>query len=355
MHSVSLTYLSKIFLFIMLSYDRLDHEPDDFDGALRHCKHWTDHGAEIKEFLVGDDDWSLLLFVSDLNYLNTLPKRPFNHKIWLNAIWFQSKWYEIIRFHHNKSYREHIEDGDAVEIPQADLDHLSFEDTHFNDGDSLVYNPWHDKVFKRWKGYNGKFSYICVHRKEYKKLINVDVKCVDENMDPLPCFLWVEDKVGTWISDANGMYTFEKVELGTEFMLSAGFIPNGPDVVTKPVVVTDPTAAIEFQLKSNKVKVKFVVENAAGPVADANVVINTDPAVLTNAAGEIPPTDALPCSTDLAYKVDGPLAQNGLPIYQQVVGQYFVPKTTDPEVTVTITLVPVPIVRSLLILTNAFH
>ena len=235
-------------------FHRLDHEPDDFEGALLHCKHWEDHSAAIEEFLLTNEDWSLLLTVDRLNYLNSLPDKPFNHKIWLNAIWFESKWYQIVRYHHNKNYREHIEDGDAVLIPSTELDKLKFEDTHFNDGDSLIYNHWHNTVFKRWNGYNGKFSYVCTHRKEYKDLINVDVQVVDENDDPLPAFLWVEDKSGTWLAGSNGEYQFKTVELGTKFRFTAGFSPNIDELVHKDVTIEAGIAPIKIQLKSGKVK-----------------------------------------------------------------------------------------------------
>ena len=217
------------------------------------CKHWEDHSAEIKEFLITNEDWSLLLTVGNLNYLKTLPKLPFNHKIWLNAFWFEEKWYEIARYHHNKNYREHIEDGDAVEILQSELDQLKFEANQFNDGDTLVYNHWHDAVFKRWNGYNGKFSYVCTHRKEYKDLINVDVKIVDENDDDLPAFLWVEDKTGTWLASSNGEYQFPKVELGTKFHLFAGFSPKKDEIKEEAVSVVEGIAPIKIQLRSGKV------------------------------------------------------------------------------------------------------
>ena len=200
-----------------------------------------------------NEDWSLLLTFGNLNYLKTLPKLPFNHKIWLNAIWFESKWYEIVRYHHNKNYREHIEDGDAVLIPQSELDQLNFEDTHFNDGDTLVYNHWHNAVFKRWNGYKGKFSYVCTHRKEYKDLINVDVQTVDENDDPLPAFLWVEDKTGTWLASSNGEYQFPDVELGTKFRLFAGFSPKKDEIEEVAVSVVEGIPPIKIQLKSGKV------------------------------------------------------------------------------------------------------
>ena len=218
-----------------------------------HCQHWEDHAAEIQEFLLTNEDWSLLLTVERLNYLNSLAKRPFNHKIWLNAIWFQSKWYQIVRYHHRKSYREHIEDGDTVVIPPAEINRLSLEDTHFSDGDNLVYNPENDSVFKRWKGSKSRFSYVCTHRKEHKDLINVDVQVVDENDAPLPAFLWVEDKSGTWLIGNHGEYQFPDVEIGTEFRFTAGFSPIPNELAHKDVIVEPGIGLIKVQLRSGKV------------------------------------------------------------------------------------------------------
>ena len=68
--------------------------------------------------------------------------------------------------------------------------------------------------------------------------------------------------------------------------------------------------------------------------------------MITNADGEIPPTAALPCATELAYVIDGPLDPvTNLPKFQQVQDTFTVAKTSAPEVEVIISLVPVPAVR----------
>ena len=105
---------------------RFDHgDPDDFQSALRTCKHWTDHDAAIHEFLDVYEDWSLLLTVKRLNYLLSLTVKYFTHEIWLNAVWFENKWYEIIRvIDKPRSIKEYIDDGDAVEIAPEELEKL---------------------------------------------------------------------------------------------------------------------------------------------------------------------------------------------------------------------------------------
>ena len=239
----------------MKYFCRLDHgEPDDFQGALRTCRHWTDHDAVINEFLNTYEDWSLLLTVERLNYLLSLDEKIFSHKIWVNAVWFENKWYQILRVtDEHRFIREYIEDGDAVEISPTELEKVKFTDAQFNTGDSLVYSPFHDQVFKRSKGF-GKFSYICTHKREYKKLVDVTIQIIDENDNPISAFLWVDDKVGIELLADDGKFKYDEVEIGTEFMLSAGYSPMKDKVETKKVVVSEGMQLpIEFKLASHKV------------------------------------------------------------------------------------------------------
>ena len=105
-----------------------------------------------------------------------------------------------------------------------------------------------------------------------------------------------------------------------------------------------------------QVLVQFkVVDDNGDPVEGAKVVINGDPEVITNADGEIPPTPALPCATELAYVIDGPLDPvTNLPKFQQVQDTFTVAKTSAPEVEVIISLVPVPAVRIYHLKVNLF-
>ena len=197
------------------------------------------------------------MLLEDLAYLLSLPDKYFSHKIWLNAVWFENKWYQILRVTDEKRFiREYIEDGDAEEIPAEDLEKFQFQDAQFNNGDSLVYDPFHDKVFKRYKGY-GKFSYICTHLKEYKAKVDVEVLTVDENDEPISAFLWVNDRVGTDLTSMeDGKFVYPGVEIDTRFTLNAGYSPMEQFLESMDIVVAEDMALpIKIPLVSHKVSI----------------------------------------------------------------------------------------------------
>ena len=146
---------------------QLDHgAPDDFHGALNQCKDWsTPHDPKEAVF----KDWSSLITVKRLLELLDQPARYFSHEVWINAVFYNFKWYQIARVSKktSKSVIDYIKDGDAELIPQHDLDQLVIAGAnspkHFGNGDSLVYNPKNNHAYKRDKG-KGKFSYICTHK-----------------------------------------------------------------------------------------------------------------------------------------------------------------------------------------------
>ena len=76
----------------------------------------------------------------------------------------------------------------------------------------------------------------------------------------------------------------------------------------------------------------FKVQDSQGnDLEGADLAINGEPAVPTNPEGEYEYPEALPCATELTFVAskDGFLSTEGV---------YFVPKTMEPEVLITIVL-----------------
>ena len=188
------------------------------------CNAWADYDAEIHEFLDIHEDWSMLLTMSRLHSLIDLPKKPIKKKIWINAVWFESQWYQILRFNGGrKLIREYIEQGDAELIPQSDLNNFDFEFEFYGPGDSLVYDPHDKKVSKKSKGI-GKVSFMCTHKKENKAKVDVSINVINQDDEPLKsATLWIKDKVETYTTDEDGMVELGDIEFGTVLEISAGY------------------------------------------------------------------------------------------------------------------------------------
>ena len=232
-------------------YSRHEYnDQTDFQGALETCNAWIVNDAEIYEFLDIHEDWSMLLTMNKLHTLIDLPKKPIKKKIWINAIWFENQWYQILRFNGGrKLIREYIEQGDAEVIPQSDLDNFEFDFESYHPGDSLVYDPYDKILSKKSKGI-GKVSFICTHKKENKAKVDVSINVINQDDEPLKkATIWIKDKVETYTTDEEGNVELGEVEVGTTLDISAGYSADyvlGQDIA---VVSRDQTLPIKIKLQ----------------------------------------------------------------------------------------------------------
>ena len=91
----------------------LDHgEPDDFQGALEHCRDDRTNPDPKR-------DWAHLITVKNLLEILSQPARHFSHEIWINAVLYGSKWYQIMKVPlkpQSSSIKDYIEAGYAEAI-----------------------------------------------------------------------------------------------------------------------------------------------------------------------------------------------------------------------------------------------
>ena len=200
-----------------------DDNPDDFDGALKTCKAWTDTDAKIHNFLDIHEDWSSLITVSRLNQIISSSTKSLKPKIWINAIWCENQWYQILRVNiEHRLIRDYIAQGDAEVIPMTDLETLKFKKESYEDGDSLVYDPFHNEVFRRSKG-EGKFNFLCTHEKEKKHKVDLTIKVCDQDDVPLKkASVFIDRKSAQFVTDKAGMVDLGEIEIGTPLVISVG-------------------------------------------------------------------------------------------------------------------------------------
>ena len=91
----------------------LDHgEPDDFQGALEHCRDDSKNEDPKR-------DWAHLITVKDLLEILSQPARHFSHEIWINAVLYDLQWYQIMKVPlkpESTSIKDYIDAGYAVAI-----------------------------------------------------------------------------------------------------------------------------------------------------------------------------------------------------------------------------------------------
>ena len=96
----------------------LDHgEPDDFQGALEHCR-------DVHAVVDPKRDWAHLITVKDLLQILSQPARHFSHEIWINAVLYDLQWYQIMKVPlkpESTSIKDYIDAGYAVAIGNDQL------------------------------------------------------------------------------------------------------------------------------------------------------------------------------------------------------------------------------------------
>ena len=266
-----------------------DGHPDDFDGALRTCSAWTDADANIHEFLDIHEDWSLLITISRLNLMISSSTKALKPKVWVNAIWFENQWYQIVRVNiEARLIREYVDQGDAELIPMTDLETLHFKQESYENGDSLIYDPFHNEVSKRTKG-DGTFHFICTHQKEKKHKVDVSIKVCDKDDVPLKkASIFIDRKSASFTTDSDGEVELGEIEVGTPLVISVG---NAADYVLGQKTVTiskDMTLPIKINLLLEQRDVVFTVLDGSGAaLAGVDIQVNGASIGTTDSDGKL--------------------------------------------------------------------
>ena len=290
-----------------------DDNPDDFDGALKTCKAWTDTDAKIHNFLDIHEDWSSLITVSRLNQIISSSTKSLKPKIWINAIWCENQWYQILRVNiEHRLIRDYIAQGDAELIPMTDLETLKFKRESYEDGDSLVYDPFHNEVFRRSKG-EGKFNFLCTHEKEKKHKVDLSIKVCDQDDVPLKkASVFIDRKSAQFVTDKAGMVDLGEIEIGTPLVISVG---SSADFVLGQKTVTvskgmDVPIKINLQLEQRKV-VFVVKDQGSSPLANVDIAVNGASIGTTGADGQLNKMYSVTDTLDYVASLSGYISESG--------------------------------------------
>merc|ERR1711860_120196 len=290
-----------------------DDNPDDFDGALKTCKAWTDTDAKIHNFLDIHEDWSLLITVSRLNQIISSSTKTLKPKIWINAIWFENQWYQILRVNiERRLIRDYIAQGDAEVIPMEDLETLKFKKESYEDGDSLVYDPFHNDVSRRRKG-EGKFNFLCTHEKEKKHKVDISIKVCDQDDVPLKkATVSIGRKAATFTTDNEGKADLGEIEIGTPLVISVGYSADyvlGQKTVTVSQGMTVP---IKINLELEQRNVVFAVKDqGSAALANVDIAVNGGSIGTAGADGQLSKMYSITDTLNYVASLSGYLSKSG--------------------------------------------
>ena len=300
--------------FCVQSFLRFDDDnPDYFDGALKTCKAWTDTDAKINNFLDIHEDWSLLITVSRLNQIISSSTKTLKPKIWINAIWFENQWYQILRVNiEHRLIRDYIAQGDAEVIPMEDLETLKFKKESYEDGDSLVYDPFHNDVSRRRKG-EGKFNFLCTHEKEKKHKVDISIKVCDQDDVPLKkATVSIGRKAATFTTDNEGKADLGEIEIGTPLVISVGYSADyvlGQKTVTVSQGMTVP---IKINLELEQRNVVFAVKDqGSAALASVDIVVNGASIGITGANGQLSKMYSVTDTLNYIASLSGYISKSG--------------------------------------------